>query len=138
MWRSAIADLANRRPHNSACLTDFQRRVSLLIADRWFQGKDNQALAQSRDQNRWPIFVVTNLDRNNAMLWEDVDRRLEFPCALFDFTKRAQDFAVCCENRGRITFLRKRLAPCHEQWVARPHRLHKIIRAVTFHPRFRT
>src|SRR5260370_34241802 len=104
MWRTAIGDLADRRLHNSACLTDLQRRVALLIADRWFQGKDNQALAQSCDQNRWPIFVVTNLDRNNAMLGEDVDRRLEFLRSLFDFTKRPQDFAVRFENRERTAF----------------------------------
>ena len=72
------------------------------------------------------------------MLWEDVDRRLEFPRALFDFTKRPQDFAVCCENRGCIDFLRKRLVPRHKQWVARLHGLHKIIRAVTFRARFQT
>ena len=137
MWRNAIVDLANRRPHNSACLTNIQRRVALLIADRLFQGKDNQALAQSGDQKRRPIFVITNLDRDNAMLEEDVDLRLEVPRALFDFTKRPQDFAVRRENCRRIAFLPKRLAPGQEQWVARLHRLRKIIRAITFRARFR-
>jgi hypothetical protein len=72
------------------------------------------------------------------MFGEHVYCRLEFPRALFDFTKRPQDFAVCCENRGRIAFLRKRLAPGHKQWVAGLHRLHKIIRAITFRARFQT
>jgi hypothetical protein len=138
MWRNAIVDLANRRPYNSACLTNIQRRVTLLIADRLFQGKDNQALAQSCDQNRRPIWMITDLDRDNAMLGEDVDLRLEVPRALFNITKCPQEFAVRRENRGRIAFLRKRLAPRHEQWVARLHRLRKIIRAITFRARFRT
>ena len=137
MWRNAIVDLAKRRLHNSACLTNIQRRVALLIADRLFQGKDNQALAQSCDQNRRPIFMIANLDRDNAMLGEDVDPRLELPRALFDFTKCPHDFAVRRENCRRIAFLPKRLAPGQEQWVARLHRLRKIIRAITFRARFR-
>jgi hypothetical protein len=84
----------------SSGATDFQRCVALLIADRLFQGKNNQPLPQTSDQNRRPIFVVSDLDRDNASGAEHVDLSLEIARAFFDVGKFSQDLAARVEDCG--------------------------------------
>src|SRR6266536_6489763 len=70
--------------HYSPGATDFQRCVALLIADRLFQRKNNQSPAQTSDQNRRPIFVVSDLDCDNAAGVKHFDLRLEIARSLFN------------------------------------------------------
>ena len=48
-----------------------KRGVALLFADRLFEWKNNQMSAQTSDQNRRPIFMVADLDRDNAAFGEN-------------------------------------------------------------------
>ncbi len=86
--------------HHRSRLADFQRCVALLIADRLLQGKNNQPLAQTSDQNRRPIFVVSDLDRDDASGAEHVDLSLEIARAFFDVGKFSQDLAARVEDCG--------------------------------------
>ena len=57
--------------------TDFQRCITLLVANGLFQRENNQSPAQTSDQNRRPIFVVPDLDRDNASGLKRFDLTLE-------------------------------------------------------------
>jgi hypothetical protein len=82
-------------------------------------------LAQAGDENRWPIFMVPYLHRDNRARRKRIDLRSESSRALFNLTEAARDFAGRLENRSTISFLRQRPLPCDQEWIARFHRLHE-------------
>jgi hypothetical protein len=83
-------DAANNRQdagaprYDSPCATNFQRCVALLVANGLFQRENNQVPAQTSDQNRRPVFVVPDLDRDNASGLKRFDLPLEIARTLID------------------------------------------------------
>jgi hypothetical protein len=55
-----------------------------LVTNGLFQRKNNQAPAQTSDQNRGPIFVVPDLDRDNASGFKRFDLPLEIARTFID------------------------------------------------------
>ncbi len=107
------------------------------MADRLFERKDNQPLAQASDQDRRPIFVIANLERDHTTLGEAVDFRLEIARTLFDIGKSSCNFPAGIKDRGRIFRACDSLSPGGKQSVARFHLLREQFRAITFRARFR-
>ena len=95
-------------------MTNFQRSVALLIADRLFQGKNNQPLAQTSDQNRRPIFVVSDLNSDNTARRELFKLPFELARAFFYLGKFPEDLAVRIENGWAIFCAAQRLFPAIE------------------------
>ena len=79
--------------------------------------------AQTSDENRWPIFVVADLDAENVAFAKDVDRFQQITGALFDLAERPEYFATRCENTRRIMLSPECFLPCFEQWIRGFHRL---------------
>jgi hypothetical protein len=84
----------------------------LLLAEGPVQRQNNQLLAQTRDENRRPIFVVANLHGYDRPREELVHFCFESTCVSFNVTKASRDPASCIENSGVIAFARDRLLPC--------------------------
>ena len=107
------------------------------MADRLFERKDNQPLAQASDQDRRPIFMIANLKRDHTTLGKAVDFRLEIARRLFDIGKSSCNFPARIKDRGRIFRAGDSLSPGSKQCVARFHLLREQFRAITFRARFR-
>ena len=107
------------------------------MADRLFERKDNQPLAQASDQDRRPIFMIANLERDHTTLSEAVDFRLEIACTFFDIGKPSYNLPARIKDRGRISRACDSLSPGGKQSVARFHLLREQFRAITFRARFR-
>jgi hypothetical protein len=76
----------------------------LFAADRLFQWQNNQPPAQTSDQNRRPIFVIADLNRNDLARIEELDLRLDLARSLFNLSKRPRDLAGWTENGRLIIF----------------------------------
>src|ERR1700720_89839 len=94
-----------------------------MFAHRLFQRENNQMPAQATDQNRWPIFMVADLDCENVSLMENVDALQQVASALFNVAERSKHFAVGRKNSRRITLSRERFLPILQQWIGGFHRL---------------
>jgi hypothetical protein len=68
--------------------------------------KNNQAFAQTRDENRRPIFVIADLDPDDIAGTKYVDFRYEIARSLFNLPKRPGDVPSGIENGGLIAFSR--------------------------------
>ena len=107
------------------------------MADRLLQRKDNQPLAQAGDQDRGPIFMIANLDRDHTTLGEALDFRFEIARTCFDIGKSSHDFPARVKDRWRIFRAGDSLFPGSKQSVARFHLLREQFRTITFRARFR-
>ena len=107
------------------------------MADRLFQRQDDQPLAQTSDQERRPIFMIANLDRDHTTFGEAVDFRFEIASTCFDIEKSSHDFPARVKDRWRIFRAGDSLFPGSKQSVARFHLLREQFRAITFRARFR-
>jgi hypothetical protein len=88
-----------------------------LFAGRLFQRENNQMPGQTSDKNRWPIFVIADLDTENVAFAKDIDPFQQITRALFDFAERSEHFAAGCENSRRVAFSRECFLPGSEQWI---------------------
>jgi hypothetical protein len=102
-----------------------------------FERKNNQPLTQASDQDRRPIFMIANLERDHTTLGEAVDFWLEIARASFDIRKSSCNFPARIKDRGRIFRAGDSLFPGSKQSVARFHLLREQLRAITFRARFR-
>ena len=107
------------------------------MADRLFERKDNQPLAQASDQDRWPVFMIANLERDHTTLGEAGDFRLEIARTFFDIGKSSRDFPARVKDRWRIFRAGDSLFPGSKQSVDRFHLLREQFRTITFRARFR-
>jgi len=123
--------------HYSSRPANLQRGVALLVVDGFFERKNNQLLAQASDQNRWPIFMIADLNREDLACIEDVDLRCEMARSLFDLSKRPRDFPRWIENGRPIAFPQQRFVPRRQQWVFGFHRLQETTCASKFRAPFR-
>ena len=92
--------------------------------------------AQATDQNRWPIFMVADLDSENAAFVENVDASHQVASALFNVAKCSEHFAAGRKNRWRIPLSRERFLPVLQQWIGRFHRLRRARCASKFRAPF--
>src|SRR5439155_25657855 len=123
--------------HYSSRPANLQRGVALLVVDGFFERKNNQLLAQASDQNRWPIFMIADLNREDLACIEDVDLRCEMARSLFDLSKRPRDFPRWIENGRPIAFPQQSFGPRRQQWVFGFHRLQETTCASKFRAPFR-
>ena len=107
LWRISAEDSG----HYSLCSADLQRSVALLVADRLFQRENNQALAQTRDQDRRPVFVVSDLNRDDTTRREHLNIGLEVAGAFFDIGKFSENLAARVDDGRRIFARRESLSP---------------------------
>jgi hypothetical protein len=84
----------------------------LLLSNGLVQRQNNQLLAQTRDENRRPIFVVANLHSHDRPREELVHFGFESTSVPFNVPKAPCDPASCIENSGVIAFARDRRLPC--------------------------
>jgi hypothetical protein len=54
---------------------------------------DNELFPQTSDENRWPIFVIADLNRNDLARAESLDVCFESARALVNVSKRPRDLA---------------------------------------------
>ena len=92
--------------------------------------------AQATDQNRWPIFMVADLDSENAAFVENVDASHQVASALFNVAKCSEHFAAGRKNRRRIPLSGERFLPILQQWIGRFHRLRRARCASKFRAPF--
>src|SRR5947199_686233 len=69
--------------HYSPGFAKLQSGVALLVVHRLFQWENNQVLAQTRNQDRRPVFVVSDLNGDNAARREHLNIGLEGAGAFF-------------------------------------------------------
>jgi len=118
--------------HDSARPAQHQRSIALLVADRLLQRQNNQLPAQTSDQKRRPVLVVSNLNGDNTARPEHFKPRLEIPGAFFYIAKFPEDLAVPVQNGRAVFGAAQRLLPAIEQWVDRFHTLHTRLREIKF------
>src|SRR4029077_8608628 len=109
--------------HYGLYLANFQGLVALMFADRLFERKNNQTPAQTTDQNRWPIFMVADLDSENVAFCENVNASQQVASALFNLVECSEHFAGGRKNSWLITLSRERFLPVLQQWIGGFHRL---------------
>src|SRR5467141_2093077 len=119
--------------HDSARPAQHQRSIALLVADRLFQRQNNHLPAQTSDQERRPVLVVSNLNGDNTAGPEHFKLRLEVAGAFVYVAKFSEDLAVAVENGWPIFCAAQRLLPAIEQWVDRFHTLRTWLRKIKFH-----
>ncbi len=78
----------------SARSANLQRCIALLLPNGLVQRQNNQLLAQTRDENRRPIFVVANLHGHDCARQERVHFGLESTCVAFNVPKAPHDPAI--------------------------------------------
>src|SRR5215467_11606710 len=44
--------------YDSGCLANFQNRIALSLADGLVKGKNDELLAYTRNEDRWPILMI--------------------------------------------------------------------------------
>jgi hypothetical protein len=108
-----------------------------LLPNGLVQRQNNQLLAQTRDENRRPIFVVANLHSHDSPGEELVHFGRESTRVAFNVPKASRDPAGWIENGGVIAFARDSRLPCEEQRIVMFHRLQKPKVANTFRAPFR-
>ena len=132
-WRISAEDSG----HYSFCSADLQRRVALLVVHRLFQWENHQVSAQTRDQDRWPVFVVSDLNSDDTARREHLNIGLEVAGAFFYFGKFPENLAARVDD-GRLIFCAAQsLSPSVEQWIGRFHTLRRRLRAIKFRTPFR-
>ena len=92
--------------------------------------------AQATDQNRWPIFMVADLDSENAAFVENVDASQQVASALFNVAECSEHFAAGRKNSWRIPLSRERFLPVLQQWIGGFHRLRRARCASRFRAPF--
>ena len=118
--------------HDSARPAQHQRSIALLVADRLFQRQNNHLPAQTSDQKRRPVLVVSNLNGDNTAGPEHFKLRLEIARAFLYIAKFPEDLAVAIENGWPIFYPTQRLLPAIKQWVDRFHTLRTWLREIKF------
>jgi hypothetical protein len=89
----------------------------LLFADRLFQRENNEMPAQTSDENRWPIFVVADLDTENVAFAKDVNPFQQITRAPFDLAEGPEHFAARGKNSGGIALFCECFLPRFQQWI---------------------
>jgi len=128
LWGGSAGDSGrySARPAN------LERGVALFVADRLLNRKNNKLFPQTCDENRRPIFMIADLNRNDFARAESLDLRFELARLLFNLSKRPRDLAGRIENGGLIALSRQRLVPRCQQCVFGFHRLQETACADTF------
>jgi hypothetical protein len=90
---------------HSARPANLKRGVALSVADRLLNRNNNELFPQTSDENRWPIFVIADLNRDDLTCIERLDLRFELARSLVNLSKRPRDLAGCPENGRLITVL---------------------------------
>jgi len=111
LQRIAIGDIG----HYSSGFAESQGSVALLIVDRLFQRENNEPPAQTSDQDRGPVLVVSDLNSDNAAGREHFKIGLEVAGALFYVGNFPEDLAVRIENGWAILCAAQRLLPPIQQ-----------------------
>jgi hypothetical protein len=93
--------------------------------------------AQASDQNRWPIFLVADLDSENVAFVENVHASQQVASALFNVAECSEYFAAGRKNSWRITLSGERFFPVLHQWIGGFHRLREARYASRFRAPFR-
>ena len=94
-----------------------QLPTALLCADRFIERENHDSSLQTGEEDRRPIGVIPNLNREDAAGIEHVDLAFEVARLLIDLRKSPGDVARCLENRRGITFARQRFVPGPEERV---------------------
>ena len=92
--------------------------------------------AQATDQNRWPIFMVADLDSENAAFVENIGASHQVASALFNVAECSEHFAARRKNSWRIPLSRERFLPALQQWIGGFHRLRRARCASKFRAPF--
>src|SRR6202040_972014 len=88
-----VTDLANPIADKSARPTNLQRDIALSLGNRLLERKHDNASSETRQQDRWPIGVISNLNRQDAVRLEHVDLALELAGLCFDLGKCSRNLA---------------------------------------------
>ena len=123
--------------HYSAGFADLQGGVALLVIDRLFQWENNQVSAQTRNQDRRPVFVVSDLNGDDTARREHLNVRLEVAGAFFYIGKFPEKLAARVDDGRPIFCAAQSLSPSVEQWIGRFHTLRGRLRAIKFRTPFR-
>ena len=110
VWGGSAGDSG----HYSPGFAELQRRLALLVVDRLLQREDNQVPAKASDQDRRPIFVVSDLNSDNTARRELFKLPFELARAFFYLGKFPEDLAVRIENGWAIFCAAQRLFPAIE------------------------
>jgi len=89
LWGGSAGDSG----HYSARPANLERGVTLFVADRLLNWNNNELFPQTSDENRRPIFVIADLNRNDFARIEGLDLRLDLARSLFNLSKRPRDLA---------------------------------------------
>ena len=95
----------------------------MLVADRLFERENNEPPAQASDENRRPIFMVSDLNSDNIARAECFKQNLEIAGAFFHVDKSPQNLVARVENGRRAFCAAKRLLPGVKQRVGGFHTL---------------
>jgi hypothetical protein len=76
----------------------------LLLPNGLVQRQNNQLLAQTRDENRRPIFVVPNLHRDDCACTERVHFGVKSACMAFNVLQAPRDPAIRIKKRRVLAF----------------------------------
>ena len=114
-----------------------QRSVALLVAYRLFQRENNQVLAQTRNQDRRPVFVVSDLNSDDTTRREHRKIGLEVAGAFLYTGKFPENLAARVDDGRAIFCAAQSLLPSVEQWIGRFHTLRGRLRAIKFRTPFR-
>jgi len=93
--------------------------------------------AQTRDQDRWPVFVVSDLNGDDTARREHLNVRLEVAGAFFYIGKFPEKLAARVDDGRPIFCAAQSLSPSVEQWIGRFHTLRGRLRAIKFRTPFR-
>src|SRR5262249_42936936 len=123
--------------HYGRCLANFQSRIALSLADGLVKWKKDKLLAQTGDEDRWPILVIPDLHREDRALRQRINLREEGARAFFNVTKAARDLACWIEYSSAIAFAGNRPLPRCQDGITRFHRLQKPVCTDRFRAPFR-
>jgi hypothetical protein len=109
----------------------------VLVAYRLFQRENNQMLAQTRNQDRRPVFVVSDLNSDDTTRREHLKIGLEVAGAFLYTFKFPENLAARVDDGRAIFCAAQSLSPSVEQWIGRFHTLRERLRAIKFRTPFR-
>jgi len=123
--------------HYSASFAELYSRIALLVVHRLFQWENNQVSAQTRNQDRRPVFVVSDLNSDDTAGREHLNIGLEVRGAFFYIGKFPENLAARVYDGRPIFCAAQSLSPSIEQWVGRFHTLRWWLGAIKFRTPFR-
>jgi hypothetical protein len=114
--------------HDACRPTGFQGGSPLLLAYRLLDWEDDNSEPETGEKERWPVWVIANLDRNNFTRSEgrQVGVRRITPAQFLNLGEAEEWLTRPIDDRDFIGALSERFAPRPEQSIFRfPHlRLH--------------